>query len=325
MFHRTPNFTFDRQKGRVISPTEARLNKIFHRVSSIRSKGGSKQVCRSLVLLSMYVLHAITIIFQARAGIMSRPADPQTETNDHVGGDSGRTPNGIENTDPESAQIDVLHFGLFHDRVQDEVQRLQEGVAQANSAVAELSNTFTKYGNIVMAVGERYGNDQALEEKIRDLEAANSRIWDNIRRDRIQFEKQESDLQREHAEELSALRAQAEAGEREKEKYKKMERSLKDDHEKTKQRMAKDLDEKKTQLENINAEKIANLEREQKDLETANASLQQELDKMTIERDQEKETRETMQNKARTDIKRLEKELSDITAQYHVDRRPLKF
>jgi hypothetical protein len=46
---------------------------------------------------------------------------------------------------------------------------------------------------------------------------------------------------------------------------------------------------------------------------------------MTIERDREKETRVTMQDKARTDIKRLEKTITDFKTQYHVDRRPLKF
>jgi hypothetical protein len=273
MFHKTPNYTFSRSKGREISPTEARFNRILHRVSSIKNKGGSKQVCRSFVLLSIYILKAITITFQASASIMSQRAASQTETNEHVEGDNVITPNAIENTDPESSQVDAPHFGIFHNQVRDEVQRLQDGVAQVNSAATELSKTFSKYGKIVRTVGERFGKDQALEEEIRELKAESRGIWKHIEKDRTFYQKKISDLETKHDKELFALQARAKAGEQEKEKYEKMEKDLKDELDQTTQRMAKELEQKMTQLENANAEKIAGLERERQELKDAKLAL----------------------------------------------------
>ncbi|KEF53487.1 uncharacterized protein A1O9_10462 [Exophiala aquamarina CBS 119918] len=256
---------------------------------------------------------------------MSQPEISQTETNEHVGEASGRTPNGVESTDPESGHIDTVHFGIFHDQLQAEVQRLQEGMSISHNAVTELSKTFGEYSKIVSTVGERHGKDQVLEDKIRDLEATNAGIWKNIETDRSSHKKVLSDLRKKHDKELSGLLAQAEAGELEKEKYEEMERSLQEEHDRTKQGMARELKHKKNQLENENAEKIANLERKQEELESEKARLEHELDKRTAERDQEMETRETMQNKARTDIRKLEKSLADIQAKYQVDQRPSQF
>jgi chromosome segregation ATPase len=257
---------------------------------------------------------------------MPQPAVDQSQWNEPVGDDSCRTPNGIESTNrSESAHIDVPHFGIFHDQVQHEVQRLQDGLATVSGAVAELTKTFSQNGKIVKAVGERWGTDQVLEEEIRKLKAENDGIWKHIKKDREKYESKISDLKKKHAEEVSMLQAQADAGEQEKKKFEEMERRRDDQYNKAKQEMDTELKQKKTQLEEENAEEIANLRRETSELEDAKANLEQELKKRTTERDQETQTRVTMQNKLWKDIEVLQNTVSDIMAKYKVDEQPLEF
>lgn len=161
---------------------------------------------------------------------MSQPEGLQSKSIERAGSGSGRTPNGIESTEAEStriAHIDVVHFGLFHDQIRDEVQRLKESVSGANTAITELSKTFLKYGAIVNTVGERYNKDQVLEEEIRDLKIAKAHIWKNITQDRDSYEKEISDLKRKHEKGLLTLQGQAEAGEKEKKSTRKWNEGLK--------------------------------------------------------------------------------------------------
>lgn len=265
------------------------------------------------------------IIFQARAATMPQPTVDQEQSNRRVGSDSGGTANGIGSSDPESAPIDAAHFGIFHDQVRNEVRRLRDGLSAADGAVTELHKVFKKYGKIVRTVGERHGKDEVLEEKIRELEAANAWIWKNIENDGDKHRIELSKLQKQHDEALSTLQAQADAGEQEKKRYEEVARHLEDQHAKAKQKMDTDFEQKVAQLENENAEKIASLETRNTELQNENTRLQKELNERTVQRDQERETRETMQSKARADILELEKTLADISAKYEVEQRPLQF
>ncbi|RVX74921.1 hypothetical protein B0A52_01198 [Exophiala mesophila] len=241
------------------------------------------------------------------------------------GGTSGGTSNRIESSESESTPIDTVHFGIFHDQVQTEVQKLQSSVSAINGAVGELSKTFSKYGNIVTTVGERYEKDQELEEKIQELEVSNNRIWKNILQDRAKYDKDMANQEREYEAKLSTLQAQADAGEQEKRKYVEMERQLEEQHNKAKQKMSRDLQRKTIQLESENAERITNLEKEITELQSDKARVRQELVQRIQERDGEKELRETMQTKLRADVKALEKALTDIKAKYEVEQQPSQF
>jgi lipoate-protein ligase A len=218
-----------------------------------------------------------------------------------------------------------VHFGLFNDEVREELQRLQENISGADNSVTALSKTFMKYGKIVRTVGERYGNDQILEEKVKELEAANSRIWKDIQVQEGSHQKHISQLKRGHEEQLSALRKQADAGQQEKRRFEEMEQRLEDQHEKARQRMARDLKQKMSQLEIDNAGKIATLQKDKTALESANSKLEHELEKRILESEHERELHEAMQNRARTDLKKLEQALADIKGKYEMDLRPSHF
>ena len=256
---------------------------------------------------------------------MSQPTVDQVQANGNSGGTSGGTSNRIESSESESTPIDTVHFGIFHDQVQTEVQKLQSSVSAINGAVGELSKTFSKYGNIVTTVGERYEKDQELEEKIQELEVSNNRIWKNILQDRAKYDKDMANQEREYEAKLSTLQAQADAGEQEKRKYVEMERQLEEQHNKAKQKMSRDLQRKTIQLESENAERITNLEKEITELQSDKARVRQELVQRIQERDGEKELRETMQTKLRADVKALEKALTDIKAKYEVEQQPSQF
>jgi hypothetical protein len=257
---------------------------------------------------------------------MSQPAAARSQRNEPVGGDSHRTPNGVENTNHgESAPIDAPNFGIFHVQVEGGVQRLQDGLETIGGAIAELTKTFSHHGKIVKAVGERWEKDQVLEEKIQGLEVENAGIWKNIEKDRRKYEKETSDLKKEHTHAVSKLEAAAQAGMQEKDKYEDMERRLADQYNKARQSMDKELKQKKAQLEKENAEEIEGLVKAKRELEDAKAKLEQRLEERTKELDQEKETRVTMQDKLSRDVRGLQETLNDIKAKYEMDNKPLEF
>ncbi|KAK5194501.1 hypothetical protein LTR92_005743 [Exophiala xenobiotica] len=256
---------------------------------------------------------------------MSLPAVSQSQTDNRLGDAPGRSLNGGGSNGPASTPIDPLDFGLFNDEVREELQRLQGNISGADNSVTALSKTFMKYGKIVRTVGERYGNDQILEEKVKELEAANSRIWRDMQVQEGSHQKHISQLKRGHEEQLSALRKQADAGQQEKKRFEEMEQRLEDQHEKTKRRMAIDLKQKMSQLEIDNAGKIATLQKDKTALESANSKLEHELEERILESDHERELYEAMQNRARTDLKKLEQALADIKGKYEMDLRPSHF
>ncbi len=256
---------------------------------------------------------------------MSLPAVSQSQTDTRIGDVPGRASNGGDNNGRASSPVDTTHFGLFNDEVQEEMQLLRDSIFEADNAMNALSKTFGRYGKIVKTVGERYGNDQMLEEKVQELEAANSRIWRDMKEQKDSHKEQVIELKRRHEEQLAGLRKQADAGQQEKRRYEDMGQRLKDQHEKAKQKMAKDLKSKELQLESDNAEKIATLQSDKTALENANSKLKQDLEKRTLERDHEREAHEAMQYKARTDLKKLEQALADIKGKYEMDLRPSRF
>jgi hypothetical protein len=104
---------------------------------------------------------------------MSQLSADQTQGNELLDGDASNKPNSLDSTNNTTA----LNFGVFNGKVQGEVGRFQNAMETAHDAVCKLAKTFYQHGDIIQFVDERLGKYQELEERIRELEAANKEMW----------------------------------------------------------------------------------------------------------------------------------------------------
>ncbi|ETI21037.1 hypothetical protein G647_07380 [Cladophialophora carrionii CBS 160.54] len=232
---------------------------------------------------------------------------------------------GTAGTEHPNADTNAAHFGLFHDEIEEQVGKLQDGWAVIDGAVGNLYLTFGKYGQIVTTVGERYGKEGVLEEKNQSLQAANEVLWERIRENQDKHEKEKSDLCAGYETKLKALAAQAKAGEEEKKRYEDLVELHEEQNARARQKIETKLQQRMKQLETEHAAKIAGLESDKENLLLDKANLTRVLEERTRERDEEKETRETMQTKLRGDVTKLEKDLADMKAKYRVKTRPSEY
>jgi chromosome segregation ATPase len=244
---------------------------------------------------------------------MSQPAVSQLRSEQPVGGNSPQTtPNGIETPAASGGSTqNIPHFGTFNEEVRQGVKSLHKGLAIAEDAASELKKIFKKNEKIVSAVAERWEDDQALHEEIRKLRAANDGIWEHIDRDREIHARTISGLKQKHSEEVSRLEAQAMAGDREKQRYEESKRKMENKYKEDKENGDAALEQKKSQLEKDNADKIFTLEKDRRDLEKTKAGLEEQVKQLTKERDQEMQIHEAMQ-----------KTITDMTSKYKVDPMP---
>lgn len=205
----------------------------------------------------------------------------------------------------------IPHFGTFNEEVRQGVQSLQKGLAIAENATSELKKIFKKNEKIVSAVAERWEDDQALHEEIRKLKAANDGIWEHINRDREIYATTISGLKQKHSEEVSRLEVRAMAGDREKQRYEESKRKMENKYKEDKENGDAALEQKKSQLEKDNADKIFTLNRDRRDLEKAKTGLEEQVKQLTKERDLEMQIHEAMQ-----------KTITDMTSKYKVDPMP---
>ncbi|EXJ68603.1 uncharacterized protein A1O5_08397 [Cladophialophora psammophila CBS 110553] len=243
---------------------------------------------------------------------------------------------GIEGGDAEISQVKPVHFGCFNDRIQTEVQNLQTGLSTLDGAISELTRQFRKYRKIVSAVGDRYGDDEALMKQIHDLEIGNKAIWKQAQGDRDSHRQEITELKEQHGREILDLQVKAEAGDQKKVKYEQKIQEISEKHthaqekrdQELKQRI-QDLDQeyllKKKKLEKDNAQTIANLAKGRKDLEETNVLLLKDLQDRTSELDQEKRLRIMVQEKMENDLTARQGEITSIKKQYQLEQRPLKF
>lgn len=234
---------------------------------------------------------------------------------------AGTAPNGAPNSPP----IGAVHFGNFHDEIHEKIQTLRSGMSTVDNAVTGLSNTFGKYQKIVRTVGKRYDNDKDLEDENSELKAANKEFLRMAQEDRDDYEKRITEQKRRHEEEVATLLDQANAGEQEKRRYEEMEKKLTEQHDLLRQKTAKDLKQRKAQLEKENVDKIAALKEEKVALESSKGELEEQLRQRTVERNQEMEARQTMQTTLNAEITKLENALNDIQAKYRVEPRSSDF
>jgi hypothetical protein len=244
---------------------------------------------------------------------MSQQAVNQLPSERPVGRNSPETtPNGIETPAASGGSTqDIPHFGTFNEEVRQGVQSLQKGLAIAENATSELKKIFKKNEKIVSAVAERWEDDQALHEEIRKLRAAKDGIWEHVNRDREIHATTISGLKQKHSEEVSRLEVRAMAGDREKQKYEESKKKMENKYKEDKENGDAALEQKKSQLEKDNADKIFTLEKDKRDLEKAKTGLDKQVKQLTKERDQEMQIREAMQ-----------KTITDMTLEYKVDPMP---
>jgi chromosome segregation ATPase len=244
---------------------------------------------------------------------MSQQAVGQLRSEQPVCGNSPEmTSNGIETPAASGGSTqNIPHFGTFNEEVRQGVQSLQEGLAIAEDAASELKKIFKKNEKIVSAVAKRWEDDQAPQEEIRKLKAANDGIWEHINRDREIYATSISRLKQEHSEEVSRLEARAMAGDEEKQRYEELKRKMENKYQEDKENRDAALEQKKSQLEKENADKIFTLEKDRRDLEKAKTGLEEQVKQLTKEHDQEMQIHEAMQ-----------KTITDMTSKYKVDPMP---
>lgn len=323
MFDKAPNHRFSRLRNREVSTTEALFDRVLRSLPKKKTRKEDLKVRGPLLDHSIGLI--FELVFQALAATMAQSVPNQARINGSIGTESRDAPNGTGNNGSNAVVIDATNFGVFHDQIQGEVAKLEEGCDRVNEAVEMLSKTFAKYGKIVNTVGQRWGKDQALEDEIRDLQATKRELIKLNSLDRNDHEKELSKMEKEYKKELSSLQEQAKAGEKESKKYENLTKSLQKEHTEAQQKLDKDFLKRVAQLESDNAEKMAKLEAENVQLKSDKAQLEKDLATRTAQLDEERDTRETMQAKARAEFKALEKELTGIKARYRLESHPLKF
>jgi chromosome segregation ATPase len=250
---------------------------------------------------------------------MSQLSADQTQGSESLDGDTSNKPNVLDSANQYTNNTTAMDFGVFHDKVQDEVGRFQSAMDTANDAVGKLAKTFRQHGEMVQIVDERWGKYQELEKENRELKAASKEMWRHRNED---------------ASRVKELEEEAHAGEKEKLHYHSLATHLRDDYAKKEQKMKQTFEEKarqagkefenqKIQLETENAEKIAALVRQRTELENANTKLKQDLDGKKKELEVEKESDKRLQESLRQEIGLLKGKLNDIDAKYAVKEQPL--
>lgn len=252
---------------------------------------------------------------------MSQLSAGQAPRDKSVNGDTSNEPNALDSKSKQTSRAMGPDFGRFHDRVQDEVGELESALHTANDTVSKLAKTFRQYGGMIQIVDERWGKDQELEKEIQRLKAGNEELW------RLR----EEDLRK-----ASRLEEEAEAGQKEKLRHQGLSIHLKEDYSKKEQKMKqkceeaalqvqREFEQKKVQLETDNAEKIAALQEQKKQLRDANAQLKQNLEGKTKELEMEQERDKRLQESLWKEIGSLKGKVNDMEAKYAVEERPLKY
>jgi len=223
---------------------------------------------------------------------------------------------------PAAGSLLAADFGALHDRVQEEIARLDEGTKASNNAIVNLSKVFHEQAHIIRTVGERWGRDQNLEEEIRNLTAANKEMWKHRN---IEDEEQNT--------RMAELEDDAKAGKKEKQKYEWMTTKLKDDyrqkqqtikreHEEAREQDRREVEQKKERLEKDMADTIAALQKQKADLTVTTTGLQQELRENQKELERERENNKRIQESLSGDIKTWKSKYDEIMAKYAAEERP---
>ena len=256
-------------------------------------------------------------MLQKRTTAMSQLSADQAQGNDLLDGDASNKPDGPDGGNQCTNNTTAMDFGVFNEKVQDEVGRWQNAMETANDAVCKLAKTFYQHGEMVQFVDEHWEQHQGLVEEIRELKAASKEMW----RHRDEDARKVKELEQEaHAGELERLRYESLATHL-KDEYAKKEQKMKQKFEEDAQQAREEFENRRVQLEADNAEKVAALEKAKTELDDANTKLRQDLDAMEKELELEKESSKRLQESLRQDIGRLKGEINEIEAKYAVEEQ----
>jgi chromosome segregation ATPase len=223
---------------------------------------------------------------------------------------------------PAAGSLLAADFGALHDRVQEEVARLDEGTKASNNAIVNLSKIFHEQAHMIRTVGERWGRDRILEERNRDLTATINEMW------KLRNKEDEDQKIR-----MAELEEDAKAGKTEKQKYEWLATELKDDYRQKQQTIKRDheeaqeqdrrvVEQKKQRLEKDMADTIAALQKQKADLTVTTAGLQQKLRENQKELERERENNKRIQESLSGDIKTWKSKYDEIMAKYAAEERP---
>lgn len=170
---------------------------------------------------------------------MSSPVVDQTSRMHGAVTPNGSAANGtgLSFIHPEQAPLNVTDFGIFHDEIKNDMVKLEKGRSDIEETTTRLIRTFHKYGKVVSTIKERYGVDNALEQKSRDLESQKKGFDEVIYNNTQKYLNQISDLEGRHSSEIISLKNKhnkeisdwkeiAAAGERERKRYEELGKGL---------------------------------------------------------------------------------------------------
>lgn len=128
--------------------------------------------------------------------IVSSPGPSQP--NGVVRGESSPSLDGTVNPSSDAVLLKAANFGMFNAEVRKEVESLQAGWSTVDGTITALTKVFNNHENIVKTVGDRYGQDTALEQEIRDLNLKKDGIWECVEKDRKAYQRQLLEINRKH-------------------------------------------------------------------------------------------------------------------------------
>jgi chromosome segregation ATPase len=251
---------------------------------------------------------------------MSAPPTAQTSQNGPIDGNPSANPNALD-----VGTLSATDFGDLRHKVQEEVGRLEAGTEVTKDAILNLAKVFREQEEMIRVVGERWNKDQDLEGEVRRLKATNKEMWE------LRHDKEEQLKAR-----ISELQEAAEAGQKQKQtydwkttelkdEYGRKDQTMKRNYEEARKRDRKELEEKKTQLETDNADKIATLERQAMELEDTITKLQRDLKEKQKELDKERENNKRIQESMSKDIETWKGKYEEIMAKYAAEEHPPEY
>jgi DNA repair exonuclease SbcCD ATPase subunit len=251
----------------------------------------------------------------------------QAQQNRAIDGNVSDNMNGLEKDLDNGTQgsPSSISFGMLHERVRSEVNKLEGGLESVAEAVSTLAKTFREQEHMIHIAQERFGKDQDLEREILALKAGNAEMW------RLRNEEAEQHRSRvlELEEEAKEVQKQKKSNEWQsiklRDEYQKKEQAMKREYREKQQQDQEELEQRKAKLESDNETKIAELEATQLALTKANQKLKKELQDKSNELENEKAIWQRVRTGLYEEVNHVKGALKQIETKYAVEERSLEY
>jgi chromosome segregation ATPase len=250
----------------------------------------------------------------------------QPQQNRAVDGNVSDNTNGLDTFLDNGTQgsLSSTSFGVLHERIRSEVDKLEGGLESVTEAVSKLAKTFREQENMIHTVQERFGKDQDLEREIGALRAGNREMWRLRREEAEQHKSRILELEEEAKEVQEQKRAIEWQSITLRDEYNKKEQIMKRENEEKQRKAREELERRKAKLESENERKIAEFEATKLALTKANQELKQNLEDKSTELEKEKAIWQRIQTSLLKEIDDFKGELKQIQTNYAVEERPLE-